>query len=79
MFEDILVLIFSLLVGLVSFGIAVWVVFSGRLSSLDGMLLTAICLLFTVVFGGNLAWSVYKGEAQAVLKGLLKRWQKSDA
>jgi len=69
--ESATLLFLCLIVALVALGIIVWVVASGLLLTLDGLLLTAACLVFTVAFGGNVAWSLRTGEAQSILKELL--------
>jgi hypothetical protein len=65
-------LFLCLIVALGALGIIVWVVASGLFLTLDGLLLTATCLVFTLAFGGNVAWSLRTGEAQSILKDLLK-------
>ncbi len=73
MLEDVLLLAFSLLIGVAALAIVIWVLVTGRLLSLDGLLLTFVSLLFTVIFGGNFAWSVHKGEAQQILRAIRNR------
>jgi len=68
--EDAFLLGFCAAIALASLAVASWVVAAGRLLSLDGMLLTAIALLFVVVFGGVVAWSFHKGEAQDIFRHL---------
>ena len=46
---------------------------SGRIFSIDGLWLSLICLTLAAVFGGNLAWSFYTGEAQQMLRHFRKR------
>jgi len=70
LWEDALLLGFCAAIALVGLAVASWVVAAGRLLSLDGMLLTAIALLFALVFGGLVAWSFHKGEAQDIFKHL---------
>ncbi len=67
-----MVLGFCLILALGGLGIAAWVVASGNLLSLDGLLLELIALVFVAVFGGMVGWSFHKGEAQAVLGRLRK-------
>jgi hypothetical protein len=68
--EDAFLLVFCSAIALAGLAVASWVVAAGRLLSLDGMLLTAIALLFALVFGGVVAWSFHKGEAQDILRHL---------
>jgi hypothetical protein len=70
--EDAFLLAFCSVIALAGLAVACWVVAAGRLLSLDGILLTAIALLFALVFGGVVAWSFHKGEAQEVLKHLVE-------
>jgi len=71
--EDAILLLICLVIALTAVGVIVWVVISGRIMDLDGMLLAATCLVLILAFGGNLAWSLRTGEAQSVLASLLKR------
>ena len=73
MLADFIVLVISALVALGALGIIVWEGIAGRLLSMDGLDLTLISLTFLVIFGGNLAWSIHSGEAQALLRSLLKK------
>ncbi len=73
MLADFTVLVISALVALGALGIIVWEGIAGRLLSMDGLDLTLISLTFLVIFGGNLAWSIHTGEAQALLRNLVKK------
>ncbi len=72
MLADFVVLVICALVALGALGVIVWEGIAGRLLSMDGIDLTLICLTFLAIFGGNLAWSIYSGEAQALLRSLRK-------
>jgi hypothetical protein len=72
MFEDIFLLVFCFILaigGLATFG---WELATGRFLSIDGLWLTLISLTLSVVFGGNIAWSIYTGELQAILRSRRK-------
>ncbi len=73
MLEDFIILAICALVALGALAIIVWEGIAGRLLSMDGLDLTLISLTFLVIFGGNLAWSIHSGEAQALLRNLLKK------
>jgi hypothetical protein len=70
--ENATLLILCVIVALAALGIIAWAVASGLLLTLDGLLLAATCLVFTLAFGGNVVWSLRTGEAQSILKQLLK-------
>lgn len=67
MFEDILLLVFCFLLAIGGLATAVWELVTGRFFNIDGLWLTLISLTLTVVFGGNIAWSIYTGELQRIL------------
>lgn len=73
MLEEVVLLAFCSLIALVGLAFVVWEAVTGRLFSLDGLSLSLISLTLAVVFGGNVAWSFYTGEAQKVLSHLRKR------
>ena len=79
MLADFVVLVISALVALGALGIIVWAGIAGRLFSMDGIDLTLISLTFLVIFGGNLAWSIHSGEAQALFRNLLKKPTEDDS
>ncbi len=70
--ESVVLLAFCLIIALASLGVIVWVLATGVLLTLDGLLLTTICLVFALFFGANVAWSFRDGEAQSIVKSLLK-------
>ena len=78
MLESALLLAFCLLVGLASLVITIWIVISGRLFTMDGLLLVTITLTIGGLFMGNFAWSVYTGEVREVLNQLRSRSKKPD-
>ena len=67
MFEDILLLVFCFILGAAGLATAVWELVTGRFFNIDGLWLTLISLTLSVVFGGNIAWSMYTGELQRIL------------
>ena len=79
MLETALLLLFCLLIGLLSLAIVVWVVLSGRLFYLDGLLLTLISLSIGAIFMLNVAWSVRTGEVRALRDYFRKKSAKNDA
>ncbi len=79
MLDSLLLLSFCFLVGLVSLAVCVWVLFSGQMATMDGLLLILLSLLIGGVFMGNFAWSIRKGEFREALNHLQKGSGKSDA
>ena len=73
MLQAALLLALCLIVGLVSVAACVWVVLSGQMFTMDGLLLIAIALSIGGLFVGNVVWSVRKGEAQEVLNSLRRK------
>jgi len=71
--ESVTILFICLIFALGAIVVVVWVLARGLFLTLDGLLLGAACLVFVLAFGGNVAWSVRTGEAQAVLKELLSK------
>jgi len=67
MFEDILLLVFCIILAAGGFATAVWELATGRFFNIDGLWLTLISLTLATVFGGNIAWSVYTGELKRIL------------
>jgi hypothetical protein len=65
--EDILLILFCLLLAILGITTMVWELATGRFFNIDGLWLTLISLTLAVVFGGNLAWSIYTGELQRIL------------
>jgi len=68
--QSVLLLAFCLFMGLLSLAVCIWVALTGQLFTLDGLLLVAISLSVGGLFMGNLAWSVYTGEAKEILNNL---------
>ncbi len=77
--EDVFLIVFCLLLAVGGLGLVVWELATGRFFSIDGLWLTLISLTLATVFGGNIAWSIYTGEAQALLKGFRKSSSSSDS
>ncbi len=68
MFEDLVILVFCGVLGVGGLATAIWELVTGRFFNIDGLWLTLICLTLAVVFGGNIAWSIYTGELQRILR-----------
>ncbi|HTS70309.1 MAG TPA: hypothetical protein VMO17_15115 [Terriglobia bacterium] len=66
-------LFLCLILALGTLGVVIWAMVRGLILTLDGLLLVAACLIFALAFGGNVAWSLHTGEAQMVLKELLRK------
>lgn len=64
----ILVYAFCLLVGLAALGTCAWVVATGQLLTMDGLLIIAVSLTVAAFFAGNLAWAVYTGEVRDLIR-----------
>ena len=77
MLQAAVLLAVCLLIGLVALALCAWVVISGRLFSMDGLLMIAISLTVGAFFMGNFAWSVHKGEAREILNRLRSRRKES--
>jgi hypothetical protein len=67
MFEDIFLPVFCFVLAVGGLATFVWELVTGRFFNIDGLWLTLISLTLSVVFGGNIAWSIYKGELKALL------------
>ena len=78
MLQSVLLLAFCLFMGLVSLAVCIWVALTGQLFTLDGLLLVAISLTIGGFFMGNVAWSVYTGEAREILNNLRSQSKKTD-
>ncbi len=74
-----LMLVFCLLVGLISLVVCGWVLITGQLLTLDGLLLTFISLAIGGIFLASFAWSVHNGELREILNSLRKRSGGADA
>jgi len=70
--EGLVLLALCFLVAVMGLAVVAWEAISGRILSIDGLWLSLISLTLAAVFGGNLAWSFYTGEAQQVLRDLRK-------
>ena len=68
MFEDIIILVFCFILAFGGLATAVWELATGRFFNIDGLWLSLISLTLAVVFGGNIAWSIYTGELQRILR-----------
>jgi ascorbate-specific PTS system EIIC-type component UlaA len=73
MLQAALLLAVCLLIGLISLAICAWVVISGPLFTMDGLLMIAISLTVGAFFMGNFAWSVHTGEVRETLNQLRSR------
>ena len=67
MFEDIILLVFCLILAIGGLATVVWGFATGRFFTIDGLWLALISLTLAAVFGGNIAWSIYTGELQRIL------------
>ena len=67
MIEDVALLVFCFILAVGGLATVAWGLATGRSFSIDGLWLTLISLTVTVVFGGNIAWSIYTGELQRIL------------
>jgi hypothetical protein len=68
MVKDISLLVFCFILAIGALATVVWGVASGRFFTIDGLWLALISLTLAVVFGGNIAWSLYTGELQQILR-----------
>lgn len=78
MLQTVLLLAFCLFMGLLSLAACVWVVASGQLLTIDGLLLISVSLTLGAFFMFNLGWSVHTGEFREALNYLRKRSTKSN-
>jgi hypothetical protein len=62
MLESVLLLVFSLLLGIGCLVLAGWLVLSHQFASLDGIFLTLVCLVLALVFFLNCVWSLRSRE-----------------
>jgi hypothetical protein len=67
MLETLLLLLFCALIALLGLAIVLWLILTGRILTLDSLLLSLIGLTMSGIFGGLFAWSVRSGEFQAAL------------
>lgn len=68
-----------LLIGFIALAICAWVAVSGRLFTMDGLLMVAISLTVAAFFVGNFAWSVHEGEVREILDQLRSGKKESGA
>ncbi len=73
MLLPLLVLAFSLLVGLAGLAACAWVIVTGQAFTLDGLLVMAISLTVGAIFAANVAWAWHVGEVGEVLQKLRPR------
>ena len=73
MIEDIFLLVFCPILAVGGLATVVWGVATGRFFTIDGLWLALISLTLSAVFGGNIAWSIYTGELQRILRRVPKR------
>lgn len=72
MLEELVLLAFCFVVVVAGLAVVAFEVVSGRILSMDGMWLSLISLTLAALFGANLAWSFYTGEAQQRLSHFRK-------
>ena len=72
MLEGLVLLVLCVLAAVLGLPVVAWEAISGRIFSIDGLWLSLISLSLAAVFGGNLAWSLYTGEAQQMLRHFRK-------
>jgi len=77
MLETLLLLLFCALIALLGLAVVLWLIVTGRILTLDNLLLSLIGLTLGGIFGGLFAWSVRSGEFRAALN--FKRPGPSDA
>jgi len=68
MLEDIFLSVFCFILAVGGLATVVWAIGTGRLFSIDGLWLALISLTLSAVFGGNVAWSIFTGELQRILR-----------
>jgi len=72
MLDGLALLALCFLVAVMGLAVVALEAISGRIFSIDGPWLSLISLTLAAVFGGNLAWSSYTGEAQRMLRHFRK-------
>ena len=72
MLEELVLLAICLLVAVMGLAVVALEAMSGRIFLIDGLWLSLISLTLAAVFGGNIAWSFYTGEAQQLLRHFRK-------
>ncbi len=73
MLVTVILFAFCLLTGVLSLALCGWVIFSGRVFSLDGILLVMLALLIGGILLANVAWSVRTGEFREILEELRQK------
>lgn len=73
MFESVLLLAFCLIVGLIAVAVCAYLLVSGQLLTLDGLVLALTSLTIGGIFVLNVGWSVYTGELKKILEHLRKK------
>ncbi len=73
MLEGVVLLAFCFLAALIGLAVVAIELISGDIFSMDGLWLSLISLTLAAVFGGNLVWSFYAGEAQQLLRNFRRR------
>ena len=79
MLEDISLFVFCFILAIGGLATVVWGVVTGRFFTIDGLWLALISLTLAAVFGGNIAWSIYTGELQRILREHRKESSPSNA
>jgi cation transport ATPase len=70
MLQAAILLAVCLLIGFIALAVCAWVAVSGRLFTMDGLLIVAISLAAAAFFVGNFAWSLHTGEVHDILNQL---------
>jgi len=78
MFEDVFLLVFCFILAVGGLASVVWELATGRSFSIDGLWMTLISLTITVVFGGNFAWAIHKGDLQRILRSRREKAEQED-
>lgn len=78
MLESLLLLAFCLIAGLIAVAVCGYLLVSGQLFSLDGLLLALISLTMGGIFVLNVGWSVYTGELKQMLEQRNKKSASSE-
>jgi hypothetical protein len=79
MLQAAVLLAVCLLIGFIAMAICAWVVISGQLFTMDGLLIIALSLTVAAFFVGNFAWSLYTGEVREILNQLRNGKKESTA
>jgi ascorbate-specific PTS system EIIC-type component UlaA len=79
MLQAAILLAVCLLIGFIALAICAWVAITGRLFTIDGLLIVAISLAVAAFFVGNFAWSLHTGEVREILNQLCSRESATEA